>query len=253
MSTMIGIIPARYHSTRLEGKMLLPIDGVPMLQRVYEQAIQSRFLQRVLVAADDLRIRRFMESIGVQVIMTSDKHGCGTDRVAEAARHIEADVVINIQGDQPFVDPCMIDELAETMLRNPDCGMATVIKKIRKEDLRSPSVVKVVFDCHRKALFFSRALIPYPLRRQHMTVYEHIGLYAYRNDFLQTIAQLPMSPLEKTESLEQLRVLENGYCITVVETHCKNPDFSGFGVDTQQELEEAERLLRANAEISKKA
>ncbi|HPN36470.1 MAG TPA: 3-deoxy-manno-octulosonate cytidylyltransferase [bacterium] len=253
MATMIGIIPARYRSTRLEGKMLLPIDGVPMIQRVYEQAIQSRFLQRVLVAADDPRIQRFMESIGGEVVMTSDKHGCGTDRVAEAARHIEADVVINIQGDQPFVDPCMIDELAETMLQNPDCRMATVIKKIRKEDLRSPSVVKVVFDCRRQALFFSRALIPYPLHRGHITVYEHVGLYAYRKDFLQTISQLPMSPLEMTESLEQLRVLENGYSITVVETQCRYPDFSGFGVDTQQELEEAERLIRAYEENSKKA
>jgi len=253
MTTVIGIIPARYRSTRLEGKMLLPIAGVPMIQRVYEQAVQSRFLHRVLVAADDPHIQRFMQSIGGQVVMTSDQHGCGTDRVAEAARHIEADIVINIQGDQPFVDPCMIDELAETMLKNPDCGMATVIKKIRKEDLRSPSVVKVVFDCQRRALFFSRALIPYPLRRQQMTVYEHVGLYAYRNDFLQTIAQLPMSPLEKTESLEQLRVLENGYSITVVETRCQDPDFSGFGVDTQQELEEAERLFYAHAENLKKA
>ncbi|NLP11794.1 3-deoxy-manno-octulosonate cytidylyltransferase [bacterium] len=253
MPTIIGIIPARYHSTRLEGKMLLPIAGVPMIQRVYEQAVQSRFLQRVLVAADDPRIQRFMESIGGEVVMTSDKHGCGTDRVAEAARSIQADIVINIQGDQPFVDPCMIDELAETMLQKPECRMATVIKKIRKEDLRSPSVVKVVFDCHRKALFFSRALIPYPLHRQQMTVYEHVGLYAYRNDFLQIIAQLPMSPLEKTESLEQLRVLENGYSITVVETLCQNPHFSGFGVDTQQELEEAERLIFEYAKNSKKA
>ncbi len=253
MATMIGIIPARYHSTRLEGKMLLPIAGVPMIQRVYEQAVRSRFLQRVLVAADDPRIQRFMESIGGEVVMTSGQHGCGTDRVAEAARNIQADIVINIQGDQPFVDPCMIDELAETILQNPDCRMATVIKKIRKEDLRSPSVVKVVFDCHRQALFFSRALIPYPLRRQQMTVYEHVGLYAYRNDFLQMIAQLPRSPLEKTESLEQLRVLENGYNITVVETRCQNPDFSGFGVDTQHELEEAERLFYAHEENSKKA
>jgi len=244
MEKILGVIPARFHSSRLEGKMLLPIAGIPMIQRVYQQAVQSRYLDQVLVATDDLRIKTFVESMGGNVVMTSSHHACGTDRVAEAVQHSEADMVINIQGDQPFVDPLMIDELVETMLQQPLVNMVTMIKKMRKENYRSPSVVKVVFDVNHRALFFSRALIPYPLHKRDLIVFEHIGLYAYRRPFLQTITRLPMSDLEKAESLEQLRVLENGFEIMVVETKCMNPDFCGFGVDTQAELEEAERLLK---------
>ena len=253
MLKIVGVIPARYHSTRLEGKLLLPIQGIPMIQRVYEQAVKSRYLHHVVVAADDLRIKSFVESLGGTVVMTSIDHVCGTDRVAEAVQNFDADIVVNIQGDQPFVDPAMIDELVNAMLQHPQYEMTTSIKKIRKEDLRSPSVVKVVFDKSGKALYFSRALIPYPLHRQELVVYEHIGLYAYRKDFLQRIARLPIGFLERTESLEQLRILENGYSIMVVETKCQNPDFSGFGVDTQQELEQAERLLSNFINNSKKA
>ncbi len=250
---VIGVIPARYNSTRLVGKMLLPIAGTPMIQRVYEQVIQARYLHSVWVATDDERIKNLVQSFGGNVIMTSADHVCGTDRVAEAVRNMAVDIVVNIQGDQPFIDPHMIDELTEIMLQRPKVNMATLAKKMQKEDMRFPSVVKTVFDKNGRALFFSRALIPYPFRREKLVVYEHIGLYAYQMDFLQMIAALPLGNLEQVESLEQLRVLENGYDITVVETNCANADFSGFGVDTQSELEKAERLLSKLPKNSKKA
>ena len=222
MKKIIGVIPARYQSTRLEGKMLIQIAGKAMIQRVYEQATKSQLLDSVLVATDDERIKSFVESFGGKVVMTSPHHPSGTDRVAEAVRDFDTDIVVNIQGDQPFIDPKMIDELAETMLERPEINMATLVKRIRKEDMRLPSVVKAVIDKNSNALYFSRSLIPYPRYKEELVVYEHIGLYAYKKDFLKIIAQLPAGYLEKIENLEQLRVLENGYDIYVVETKCKN-------------------------------
>lgn len=244
MKKVLGIIPARYRSTRLAGKMLIPIAGKPIIQRVYEQASKSGFLERVIVATDDERIKSFVESIGATAVMTSPHQPSGTDRVAEAAKQFDADIIVNVQGDHPFIDPKMIDELVEIMLQRQDVNMTTLVKRIRREDMRAPSVVKVVVDKNSNALYFSRSLIPFPLNKEMLNVYEHIGLYAYRNEFLQRIAQFPVSSLEKIESLEQLRVLENGYDIFVVETKCENPHFSGFGVDTQSEVEKAEQMLR---------
>ena len=240
---ILGVIPARYQSKRLRGKMLIPIAGKPMIQRVYEQAIKSQFVERVIVATDDTQLKSFVESIGGTAVMTSPHHPTGTDRVAEAVKDFDFDIVVNIQGDQPFVDPKMIDELAETMLQHNEVNMTTIVKRIRKQDMRMPSVVKVVIDKNNNALYFSRSLIPFPLKKENLTVYEHIGLYAYRKEFLQLIAQLPEGILEKVESLEQLRVLENGYDIFIVETKCENPHFHGFGVDTQSEVEKAEQML----------
>jgi len=243
MKKIIGVIPARYGSTRLEGKMLLKISGKAMIQRVYEQVSKAQLLQKVIVATDDERIKSHVESFGGQVVMTSPHHRSGTDRVAEAVRSFDTDYVINVQGDQPFVDPKMIDELTETILKNNEINMATIVKRIRKEDMRVPSVVKTVLDKNNNALYFSRSLIPYPLNKNGLLVYEHIGLYAYKKEFLQLISQFPVGNLERIENLEQLRVLENGYDIYVVETKCENPHFSGFGVDTKSELEEAEQML----------
>ncbi|NOY57656.1 MAG: 3-deoxy-manno-octulosonate cytidylyltransferase [Calditrichaeota bacterium] len=243
MKKIIGVIPARYGSTRLEGKMLLKISGKAMIQRVYEQVSKAQLLQEVIVATDDERIKSLVESFGGNVVMTSPHHRSGTDRVAEAVRNFDFDYVINVQGDQPFVDPKMIDELTETILGNNKINMATIVKRIRKEDMRVPSVVKTVIDKNNNALYFSRSLIPYPLNKNGLVVYEHIGLYVYKNDFLQLISQFPVGHLERIENLEQLRVLENGYDIYVVETKCENPHFSGFGVDTKSELEEAEQML----------
>ncbi|NIA28884.1 MAG: 3-deoxy-manno-octulosonate cytidylyltransferase [Actinobacteria bacterium] len=243
MKKIIGVIPARYGSTRLEGKMLLKISGKAMIQRVYEQVSKAQLLQEVIVATDDERIKSLVDSFGGKVVMTSPHHRSGTDRVAEAVRNFDIDYVINVQGDQPFVDPKMIDELTKTILENNEINMATIVKQIRKEDMRVPSVVKTVTDKNNNALYFSRSLIPYPLNKNGLVVYEHIGLYAYKKEFLKLISQLPVGNLERIEKLEQLRVLENGYDIYVVETKCENPHFSGFGVDTKSELEEAEQML----------
>ena len=243
LKRILGVIPARYQSKRLKGKMLIPIAGKPMIQRVYEQAIKSQYVEKVVVATDDSRIKTFVESIGGTAVMTSPHHPTGTDRVSEAVKDFDFDIIVNIQGDHPFVDPKMIDELAETMLKQNDIKMTTIVKRIRKEDIRMPSVVKVVIDNHNNALYFSRSLIPFPLNKDNLTVFEHIGLYAYRKEFLQLVAQLPEGTLEKVESLEQLRILENGYDIFIVETKCENPHFHGFGVDTQSEIETAEQML----------
>jgi 3-deoxy-manno-octulosonate cytidylyltransferase (CMP-KDO synthetase) len=250
VSRIIGVIPARYKSTRLEGKMLLPIGGKAMIQRVYEQASKATLLNDVFVATDDLRIAELVRGFGGKLLMTSELHPTGSDRVAEAVHDLDADFVLNIQGDQPFIDPCMIDELADAMFKHPAITMATLVKKIRKEDLRSPSVVKVVVGLNSNALYFSRSLIPYPISHENLIIYEHIGLYAYQKEFLKIYANLPMGRLECIESLEQLRVLEHGYPIFVVETKCTNPHFSGFGVDTQSELEKAEQLLVQHTMLS---
>ena len=243
MEKVIGVIPARYHSTRLDGKMLIPIAGKPMIQRVYEQASKSKYLNRIIVATDDQRIKSFVESFGGEVVMTSPHHPSGSDRVAEAARALDAEIVVNVQGDQPFVDPVMIDEVVEAILQNQGVKMATLVKRVQKTDLRIPSVVKVVIDKNQNALYFSRSLIPFPHQKEKLVVYEHIGLYAYKKEFLEMISQLPVGNLERVESLEQLRVLENGHKIFVVETQCENPHFSGFGIDIQAEIEIAEKML----------
>jgi 3-deoxy-manno-octulosonate cytidylyltransferase (CMP-KDO synthetase) len=241
---VVGIIPARYGSTRLPGKALRLILGQPMIQRVYERALLARGLSAVCVATDDERIARVVENLGGRAIMTSPDHPSGTDRLAEATRVMDADVVVNIQGDQPFLDPVMIDEAVQPLLDDPALPMATLMHPVhRTEDLQDPSVVKVVVDLAGNALYFSRSLVPYPRQAVAHPVYEHVGLYVYRRDFLQKLAQLPPTPLEKIESLEQLRVLEHGFRLRVVETKCRDHAFSGFSVDTEQDLGRAEAML----------
>jgi 3-deoxy-manno-octulosonate cytidylyltransferase (CMP-KDO synthetase) len=242
---VVGIIPARYGSTRLPGKALRLILGKPMVQRVYERARLARGLSLVWVATDDERIAGAVESFGGQAVMTSPDHPSGTDRLAEATRTIDADIVVNVQGDQPFLDPVMIDEAVQPLLDDPSLPMATLMHPVhRPEDLQDPSVVKVVVDLAGNALYFSRSLIPYPRQALAHPVYEHVGLYVYRREFLQKLAQLPPAPLEKIESLEQLRVLEHGFRLRVVETRCRDHAFSGFSVDTEQDLVRAETMLR---------
>ena len=242
---VVGMIPARFASSRLPGKALRLIGDKPMIQRVYERCIQSRTLDLVCVATDDERIARAVEQIGGRAIMTSPYHASGTDRLAEAVQSIPADIVVNIQGDQPFLDPQMIDEAVAPLLEEPALGMATLMHRItRREDLHDPAVVKVVVDRAGHALYFSRALIPYPHREVEHAVYEHIGLYVYRREFLLKIARLTSTTLEQVESLEQLRVLEHGHPIRVVETRCLENEFSGFSVDTEEDLHRAEAMLK---------
>ncbi len=245
----IGIIPARYGSTRLPGKALRLISGKPMIQRVLECCQGARVLDAVYVATDDERIAEVVRGIGGTALMTSPDHPSGTDRLAEAVAGIACDIVVNIQGDQPFADPRMIEEAVQPLLDDPDLPMSTLMHAIdREEDLYDTGVVKAVVDLAGNALYFSRSLIPFPRQAILHAVYEHVGLYVYRREFLLRLAQLPPSPLEQVESLEQLRVLEHGYRIRVIETKCPDHTFSGFSVDTEEDLDRAEAMLRERDE-----
>ncbi|HPN36455.1 MAG TPA: 3-deoxy-manno-octulosonate cytidylyltransferase [bacterium] len=239
---VVGVIPARYGSTRLPGKILAPIAGKPMIQWVYERAKGSQLLQELFVAADDERIIACVEGFGGKAVMTGTHHQSGTDRIAEAVGMLTADIVVNIQGDQPMLDPRMIDEAVQPMLDHTEIRMATLMTPIQPEDYHDPSVVKVVVDENGYALYFSRSLIPYPRNTENLRVFEHVGLYVYRKDFLLMISQLPQGYLEKIELLEQLRVLEKGYKIFVTETHCASA--SGVSVDTAEDLAKVEKLIR---------
>ena len=239
---VLGVIPARYASTRLPGKPLVDIMGRPMIQLVYESAARARTLERLIVATDDERILEAVEAFGGRARLTSREHNTGTDRVAEVAACMEAEVVVNIQGDEPFVEPGMIDEIVQPLLEDPELPMCTSMHEVTDPaDFANPNVVKVVVDLTGHALYFSRSLIPYPRKSEGHRVYEHIGLYAYRRDFLLRFARLPQTPLEKLESLEQLRALEHGCRIRVVETR---QSYIPLSVDTPEDLERARVLAR---------
>src|SRR4051794_7770238 len=230
----IGVIPARYGSTRLEGKPLKDIGGKPMIQLVYEAAQRAHLLQAVYVATDDQRIVQAVEQFGGDVRMTSPDHKTGTDRAAEVAANIDTDIVVNIQGDEPLIDPSMIDELIQPFIDEPELPMSTLcVPILEEENLHNPNVVKVVFDQRGDALYFSRSLIPYPRKMDNFQAYEHLGIYAYRKDFLLTYVQMPQSRLEINESLEQLRVLEAGYRLKIV---ARAKPYEGMSVDTQEDL-----------------
>lgn len=251
MPRVVGIIPARYGSTRLPGKVLAPIAGKPLIQRAYECARRAEGLDLLLVATDDERVARVVEGFGGQAVMTSPDCPSGTDRIAEVVRRpdlgaADADIVVNVQGDQPFMDPAMIDETLQPLLEDPELPMSTVMHAItHPADLEDTAVVKAVRNLAGDALYFSRSRIPYPQKDLEHAVYEHVGLYVYRREFLLTFASLPPTPLEKLEALEQLRALEHGYRIRVVESRCPDHELSGFSVDTPEDLERAEELIRS--------
>ncbi len=230
---IIGIIPARYSSRRLPGKPLIRIDGKPLVQRVYEGAKASSFLDRVIVATDSARISDFVYGFGGEAFLSLRRHTTGTDRAAEVARNLNCDLVVNIQCDQPFLDPRMIDDLVASMFNERNVLMGTLARKIEdSRKLRNPNVVKVVIDQKGFALYFSRFPIPYvrDMRRappakgfqkidfKRVPYYEHIGMYALKRDFLLKFASWKQTPLEKYERLEQLRALENGCKIKVCVT-----------------------------------
>lgn len=244
---VLGVIPARFKSTRLEGKVLKDIAGKPMVQHVYERALKAACLDQLLVATEDERVLTAVQRFGGRAVMTAEKHASGTDRVAEVAAEIDADVVVNIQGDEPLLDPRMIDELVAPFTSNPELEMVTLKKPVLEEsEFTDPNVVKVVTDRSGFALYFSRSLIPYPrYRTEEFKVFEHIGLYAYSRPCLLTLTSLEPTPLEKVESLEQLRALENGIRIFLVETHCRGQLVS---VDTQADLEKVCRILAKGVE-----
>ncbi len=243
--SVAGLIPARYGSTRLPGKPLKAILGKSMIQRVCERCAQTDVLDMVCVATDDARIVKAVEDFGGQALMTQPDHVSGTDRLAEAAQSLDADIVVNIQGDQPFIDPVMIEEGIAPLIDDPSVELSTLMGPIDREaDLQNPAVVKVVVDLAGNALYFSRSLIPYPREAIAHTAYEHVGLYVYRKDTLLRLSQLAPTRLEQVESLEQLRWLEHGIRIRCMETQCADQAFSGFSVDTPEDLARAESMLR---------
>ena len=243
---VIGVIPARFKSSRLEGKPLADILGRTMVQHVYERARLARNLDDVLVATDDERIRRAVVEFGGKVVMTSAEHRSGTDRVAEAVADLDADVVVNIQGDEPMLDPVMLEEVVAPFREGTPAALVTLKKEVFHDDeFADPGVVKVVTDPHGNALYFSRSLIPYPRNRTaHFRVFEHVGVYAYTRACLLQLAALPVSPLEEIEGLEQLRALENGIAILVIETRSRA---QGISVDTQADLERVREAMRRQA------
>jgi 3-deoxy-manno-octulosonate cytidylyltransferase (CMP-KDO synthetase) len=237
----MGVIPARYGSTRLAGKPLAMINGKPMVQHVYENARRASTLASVVVATDDERVVKALAAFGGEAVMTSAAHTSGTDRVAEVMRLRNADVAVNVQGDEPLMDPVIIDECVRALTGNPGVGFSTVMKRVPESAYGDPGVVKVVCDARGRALYFSRSLIPYPrFRTPEFAVFEHIGIYAYTRECLAQLSQMPPSVLERIEGLEQLRALENGIAIQVVET-----SFTGelVSVDTQEDLERVRAIL----------
>ena len=239
----LGVIPARYASTRFPGKPLVDIAGKTMIQRVYERATEA--LEEVWVATDDERIVDAVVDFGGKAVMTSVDCASGTDRLAEAARQVAGHIFVNVQGDQPFIDPLMIDESVRPLLDDESLPMATLIHPIHKEeDLHDPGVVKAVVDLAGNALYFSRSLIPAPYNPVEHPVYEHVGLYVYRRDFLIQLASLPQTILERVEGLEQLRVIEHGYRLRCVVTQCQDNELSGFSIDTPEDVRRGEAMLR---------
>ncbi len=283
----VGVIPARYASSRFPGKPLADLRGRPLVQHVYERARRSKTLARVVVATDDLRIRDAVVAFGGEVQLTGLHHPSGTDRVAEVAASLSCEIVVNIQGDEPLIEPPMIDEAVSPFFVESDLIMGTVCRRLEKEEeWQSPHVVKVVRDRRGFALYFSRTPIPHvkvegregrvegkntfltpdtgslalpgvapslvestvqtpgpqlSTLSSQLFCYKHIGLYVYRREFLLTLASLAPTPLEETEQLEQLRALEYGYPIRVVETK-----YDSIGVDTPEDLERIARIEAAS-------
>lgn len=232
---VIGVIPARYSSTRFEGKVLADIGGKPMIQHVWERAKQALLLDDLIIACDDERVAAVAKEFGAKVVMTAKQHVSGTDRIAEVVNPLECKVVVNIQGDEPLLHPTMIDNVARVLLDDETLNMATLIKRIDDPaSINDPHVVKVVVDKNGYALYFSRAPIPFLAHSSEVknpVYYKHIGLYGYTKDFLFTFKNLKPSHLEKIEKLEQLRVLEEGYKIKVIETK-----YETIGVDTAEDM-----------------
>lgn len=237
---IICIIPARFASTRLPGKPLADVAGKPLIARVYEQAVKAKLPSEFIVAVDDERVYNAVTRIGGKAVMTRKDHPTGTDRLAEAAQNYpDADVIINIQGDEPLIDPELIDRLAQLFINDEKLMMATVKTPMLDEEKNEPGNVKVITDKNNYAIYFSRSLIPYPRNDMGVTVYKHIGIYAYRRDFLLNYARMKPTLLEQTESLEQLRAIENGYKIKVITSEKRF-----IGVDTKEDLAKVNEYFR---------
>ena len=238
----LGVIPSRYASTRLEGKPLKDICGHTMVEWVYKRALKSK-LDGVVVATDDERIVDEVKSFGGNVILTRKDHINGTSRIAEVCEtYTDYDVIVNIQGDEPLIEPDMINSIIDSFVEDNTIPMSTLKYKLTDmAEIENPNAVKIVTDKNDFAIYFSRSVIPYPRNLNMDNYYKHVGIYGYKRDFVMEYAKMASTPLELSESLEQLRVLENGYKIKVLETPYKI-----IGVDTQEELERVREYITKN-------
>lgn len=241
---VLAVVPARFASTRFPGKIIAPIAGKPLVLHTYERACEAALVDRVLIATDAREVAQALAPYGIVPIMTREDHTSGTDRIAEVAAEIPAEIVVNVQGDEPLIDPAIIDAAIRPLLDEPDVVMATARRRmVDPADITNPNVVKVVCDAGGHALYFSRCSIPYIRDTADRGAaaecyWQHIGLYAYRRDFLLQYSRMPQTPLEKLEKLEQLRVLENGYKIAVIDT-----EYESIGVDVPEDLERVRVLF----------
>ncbi len=241
---VVAVIPSRYRSTRLPGKPLALIDGKTMVEHVWTRASGARHVNAVVVATDDEQIARVVDAFGGVAVMTSADHATGTDRLAEVGAAIDADLIVNVQGDEPLITPSAIDGAIQPLLGPDGERMGTLRKRIDDpDDVHNPSIVKMVVDHQGYALYFSRSPLPYVRPGQSApTMWRHLGLYVYKRQFLLELARLRQTPLELAEGLEQLRVLEHGFRIATVET-----DAETIGVDTPEDLERVRRLVQTGA------
>ena len=242
---VIGVIPARFASTRLMGKPLADIGGKPMIQHTYESALKSKLISKIIIAVDDNKVASVAKGFGAEVVMTPKDIATGSDRIAYVIKDVkDADIIVNIQGDEPFINGTMIDQAIEPLVFDKNVQVSTLAKKISDvQELKSPSIPKVVFDYNNFALYFSRSPIPYVRdaktnaeRIATGELYKHIGLYVYRKEALLKFTKLAPTDLEQIEKLEQLRMLENGFKIKIVVT-----EFETLAVDTQKDLVRARK------------
>jgi len=245
---VVGIIPARYGSTRLKGKVLLPLNGKPLIQHVWEKTIQAKALDHVMIATDHPLVKETCEKFGAKVMMSSPECQSGTDRIAQVVKDIRAAIVVNIQGDEPLMSSEIIDALVRGLMKDNDAPVGTVMRRITdSKDVENPSIVKVVVDSKGFALYFSRSPIPFNRDGQefkNLIYYKHLGIYAYRKSFLMDFHNLPKSHLEQTEKLEQLRILGSGNKIKVIET-----TLDSIGVDTQEDLDKVKKILLRGKDV----
>ncbi|MFH0992411.1 MAG: 3-deoxy-manno-octulosonate cytidylyltransferase [bacterium] len=253
MSYVVGVIPARYASQRFPGKPLVDLLGKPMIQRVYEQAHKAKLIDCVVIATDDKRIEEAVLKFGGEAKLTSPDIKSGSDRVAAVAQMIHGDIYVNIQGDEPLIEPEMIDLGISVLLEDSAAHVGTVVRKIdNPADLTNPNVVKVILDKQQYALYFSRSVIPWVRDEadqqqwlEHQAFYKHIGLYTFRREFLLKYSQLEESPLEKSERLEQLRILEHGYRIKVGITR-----YESIPIDTPEDVERVRAIIQREQQLS---
>lgn len=236
----VGVIPSRYHSTRFPGKPLAPINGKPLVQHVYEQVMKSRKLDTVIVATDHQDIQDVVEQFGGKVVMTSQSHETGSDRMAEVTTKVDGDFFVNIQGDEPLIRSELIDQLIDKAKDTPHAVITAKTRIKSEKDLQSLNVVKVVTDKEGRALYFSRSPIPYNRAKKKINYYKHLGIYCYPKLILQEFVKWSPTPYEQVEVLEQLRMLENGVPVIVVES-----EYDAIGVDTPEDIEKVEKYLNS--------